>query len=408
MTTEYDAIVVGARCGGSPTAMLLARNGYRVLLVDRATFPSDTMSTHLAHPPAVAALDRWGILDKLEATNCPPITRYSFDFGPVAVAGTPRPSNGTAKAYCPRRIVLDALLVEAAAAAGAEIREAFTVEGVLTEDGRVTGIRGHAKGGETVTERAKVVIGADGRHSIVAKAVEPESYNQVPPLAPAYYAYWSGLPTDGFDTYIRAESGRGWAALPTHDGLTCVVQGTPQADFATTKKDVEGTYLAGFELAPEFAERIRAAKRESGFMGAGDLAGYFRKPYGPGWVLVGDAGYHKHPITAFGITDAFRDAEAVAAALDDAFSERRAFDDGMADYQRARDEHAMPIYGLTNDFAALEPPPPEMQQLIGAMQGNQEAQDGFVSVMAGTLPAPEFFAPENAGRIMAAAAASSA
>jgi flavin-dependent dehydrogenase len=405
MSTEYDAIVIGARCGGSPTAMLLARNGYRVLLVDRATFPSDTMSTHLAHPPAVEALDRWGILERLEATNCPPITHYSFDFGPVAVAGTPRPANGgAAKAYCPRRIVLDALLVEAAAAAGAEVREAFTVEEVVMEDGRVTGIRGHAKGGDSVTERAKVVIGADGRHSIVAKAVQPEQYNEVPPLAPAYYAYWSGLPTHGFDTYIRAEGGRGWAAIPTHDDLTCVVQGTQQSDFATTRKDVEGTYLKGFELAPEFAERINAATRESRFMGAGDLAGYFRKPYGPGWALVGDAGYHKHPITAFGITDAFRDAEAVASALDDTFAERRPFDDAMADYQRARDEEAMPIYGFTCDFAKLEPPPPEMQQLIGAMQGNQEAQDGFVSVMAGTLPAPEFFGPENAGRIMAAAA----
>jgi flavin-dependent dehydrogenase len=407
MSTEYDAIVIGARCGGSPTAMLLARDGYRVLLVDKATFPSDTMSTHLAHPPAVAALDRWGILDKLEATNCPPITRYSFNFGPVSVAGTPQPSNGADRAYGPRRIVLDALLVEAAVAAGVEMREAFTVDEVLVEDGRVTGIRGHAKGGDTVSERAKVVIGADGRHSIVAKAVEPESYNEVPPLAPAYYAYWSGLPTDGFDTYIRAESGRGWAAIPTHDGLTCVVQGTPQADFGTTKKDVEATYLKGFEFEPEFAKRINSATRESGFMGAGDLAGYFRKPYGPGWALVGDAGYHKHPITAFGITDAFRDAEAVAEALDDAFSERRPFDDAMADYQRARDEEAMPIYGFTCDFAKLEPPPPEMQQLIGAMQGNQEAQDGFVSVMAGTLPAPEFFGPENAGRIMAAAGAPS-
>jgi flavin-dependent dehydrogenase len=407
MSTEYDAIVVGARCGGSPTAMLLARNGYRVLLVDKATFPSDTMSTHLAHPPAVAALDRWGILDKLEETNCPPITRYSFNFGPVSVAGTPRPSNGADRAYCPRRIVLDALLVEAAVAAGVEMREGFTVDEVLIEDGRVTGIRGHAKGGDTVTERAKVVIGADGRHSIVAKAVEPEAYNEVPPLAPAYYAYWSGLPTDSFDTYIRAESGRGWAAIPTHDDLTCVVQGTPQSDFGTTKKDVEGTYLKGFELAPEFAERIHAAKRVSGFMGAGDLAGYFRKPYGPGWALVGDAGYHKHPITAFGITDAFRDAEAVATALDDTFSERRSFDEGMADYQHARDEEALPIYEFTCDFAKLEPPPPEMQQLIGAMQGNQEAQDGFVSVMAGTLPAPEFFGPANAGRIMAAAGPSS-
>jgi flavin-dependent dehydrogenase len=407
MSTDYDAIVVGARCGGSPTAMLLARNGYSVLLVDKATFPSDTMSTHLAHPPAVAALDRWGVLDKLEATNCPPITRYSFDFGPVTVAGTPHAANGTDRAYCPRRIVLDALLVEAAAAAGAEVREAFTVEEVLVEDGRVTGIRGHAKGGDTVTERAKVVVGADGRHSLVAKAVDPERYNEVPALAPAYYAYWSDLPTDGFDTYIRAESGRGWAAIPTHDGLTCVVQGTPQADFATTKKDVEGTYLKGFELAPEFAERINGATRESGFMGAGDLAGYFRKPYGPGWALVGDAGYHKHPITAFGITDAFRDAEAVAAALDDTFAERRPYEHAMADYQRARDEEALPIYGFTCDFAKLEPPPPEMQQLIGAMQGNQEAQDGFVSVMAGTLPAPQFFGPENAGRIMAEARAPS-
>ena len=236
MTTDYDAIVVGARCGGSPTAMLLARSGYRVLLVDKATFPSDTMSTHLAHPPAVAALARWGILERLEATNCPPITRYSFDFGPVTVAGTPRAVEGADKAYCPRRIVLDTMLVEAAVEAGAELREGFTVEEVVIEDGRVTGIRGHAKGGDTVTERAKVVVGADGKHSLVAKAVEPESYKEVPPLAPAYYAYWSGLRSDGFDTYIRAESGRGWAAIPTHDDLTCVVQAWPQDESRQTER----------------------------------------------------------------------------------------------------------------------------------------------------------------------------
>jgi flavin-dependent dehydrogenase len=407
VTVEYDAIVVGARCGGSPTAMLLARSGYRVLLVDKARFPSDTMSTHLAHPPAVAALARWGILDRLEATNCPPITRYSFDFGPVTVAGTPRPADGADRAYCPRRIVLDALLVEAADEAGAEVREGFTVEEVVIDDGRVTGVRGHAKGGDTVTERAKVVIGADGRHSLVAKAVEPESYNDVPPLAPAYYAYWSGLPTDGFDTYIRAEHGRGWAAIPTHDELTCVVQAWPQDDFAANRKDVEGAYLNSFEIAPEFAERVHAATRESRLVGAGDLRGYVRKPYGPGWALVGDAGYHKHPITAFGITDAFRDAEALASGLDESFSGRRPYDDAMADYQRARDEDAMPIYEFTCDFAKIEPPPPEMQQLIGAMQGNQDAMDGFVSVMAGTLPAPEFFGAENAGRIMAQAGAGS-
>ena len=163
--------------------------------------------------------------------------------------------------------------------------------------------------------------------------------------------------------------------------------------------------MKSFELAPEFAERMRGAQREAPFVGARDLPGFFLKPYGPGWALVGDAGYHKHPITAFGISDAFRDAEAVAAALDDAFAERRPYDEAMADYQRARDEEALPIYEFTSDFAKIEPPPPEMQQLIGAMQGNQEAMDDFVSVMAGTLPAPEFFAPENAGRIMAQAGA---
>ena len=282
MSTEYDAIVVGARCGGSPTAMLLARNGYRVLLVDKASFPSDTMSTHLAHPPAVAALARWGILERLEATNCPPITRYSFDFGPVTVSGSPRPANGAANAYCPRRIVLDALLVEAAVSAGAELREAFTVEEVVVDDGRVTGIRGHAKGGDTVTERAQVVIGADGKHSLVAKAVQPERYNEMPKLTPSYYAYWSGLPTDAFEyssAPSRAVVGR---RIPTHDDLTCVVQGWPQSEFAANRKDVEGTYMKSFELAPAFAERIHGATREARFVGTGDLPGFFYKPYGPG------------------------------------------------------------------------------------------------------------------------------
>jgi flavin-dependent dehydrogenase len=404
MSTGYDAIVVGARCAGSPTAMLLARLGHRVLLVDKTTFPSDTMSTHVIHPPGVASLARWGLLRRLLATGCPPIGRYSYDFGPFTIGGAPIPADGIAEAYGPRRYVLDTLLVGAAVEAGAELREAFTVEEVLFDDGgRVSGIRGHGRHGGTVTERARVVVGADGRHSLVAKAVRPEHYHEVPALESPFYAYGSGLPVDGFEIYVRGGDGRGWAALPTHDDLTCVVEGWPRAEFAEHKSDVEGTYLRTFELAPEFAERVRGATRETRFVGPGDLPNYFRKPYGPGWALVGDAGYHKDPITAFGITDAFRDAELLAAALDDVFAGRRSSEEAMAGYQRARDEEALPIFEFTCEFARLAPPPPEMQQLLGAALGNQDAMDGFVSVTAGTLPAPEFFAPENVGRIMAGA-----
>lgn len=403
MTTSYDAIVIGARCAGSPTAMLLARRGYRVLLVDRARFPSDTMSTHLMHPPAVAALARWGLLDRLAATGCPPIERYSYDFGPVTVQGSPRPAAGVGTAFCPRRTVLDKLLVDAAVEAGAELREAFTVEDLVFDGDRVVGIRGHAKGGTAVTERARVVIGADGRHSLVAKAVGAQRYGEVPAAQSAYYAYWSGLPTDGAQIIIRDEHHRGWGVLPTHDGLTCVVNGWPIAEYAANRTDIEGTVQRAYELAPEFAERIAAATRETRYVGTGDLPGFFRVPHGPGWALVGDAGYHKDPITAFGIHDAFLSAELLAAALDDAFSGRRAHDEALAAYQRARDEHVGPIYEFTCEFAKLEPPPPELQQLIGAVSTQQDAMDDFVSVMAGTLPAPAFFAPENVGRIMGAA-----
>jgi len=163
----YDAIVVGARCAGSPTAMVLARRGYRVLLVDRATFPSDTVSTLCIQPPGVQKLRNWGLLDRVTATGCPPIDIMLFDFGPIVISGTPGLPKSPV-AYAPRRTVLDKLLVDAAAEAGAEVREGFNVEDVVIEDGTVVGIRGHAVGGASVTERARIVIGADGINSTVA------------------------------------------------------------------------------------------------------------------------------------------------------------------------------------------------------------------------------------------------
>jgi flavin-dependent dehydrogenase len=299
--------------------------------------------------------------------------------------------------------VLDKLLVDAAAEAGADIREGFTMEELLIEDGRIVGIKGRSKGGETVSERAKVVVGADGRHSLVAEGVRADQYHERPPLLAGYYTYWSGLPIDGrFETYIRAH--RGFAVAPTHDGLTLTVGGWPYAEFETNKKDVEGHFLRMFDLAPEFAERVRGAKREAPFAGAA-VPNFFRKPYGPGWALVGDAGYNKDPITAQGITDAFRDAELCATALDQTFTGARAFDDAMGDYQRTRDQHALPMYEFTCQLATLEPPPPEMQQVFGAIHGNQKAMDGFVQVNAGTISPAEFFSPENIGAIMAASRA---
>src|SRR5687768_2624902 len=177
----YDAIVIGARCAGSPTAMLLAQKGHKVLLVDRATFPSDTVSTHLIHPPGMAALKRWGLDEELIASGCPPIDTYSFDFGQVKIAGSP----GTPEAplsYGPRRTVLDKLLLDAAAGAGVEVREAFTVEKILTGDGGVTGVRGHKRGGRNVSESARVVVGADGRNSKVARSINAPRYNEKPEI----------------------------------------------------------------------------------------------------------------------------------------------------------------------------------------------------------------------------------
>jgi 2-polyprenyl-6-methoxyphenol hydroxylase-like FAD-dependent oxidoreductase len=389
MNKEFDVIVVGARCAGSPTAMLLARKGYRVLVVDRATFPSDTISTHVVHPRGVAALARWGLLERLKATGCPPIHTYMFDFGPFTIAGAPGTEDSPVT-YCPRRTVLDKLLVDAAAEAGAEIREGFTVEEILIEDGRVSGIKGRSKSGGVATERARVVVGADGRYSVVADAVRPTQYNEKPQLLSAYYTYWSNLPTDGhFATYIRPY--RGFALAPTNDGLTITVGGWPFSEFEANKKDVEGNFLKLFDSAPELAERIRSATREAPFAGAAVL-NYFRKPFGPGWVLVGDAGYNRDPITAQGINDAFRDAEQCVAALDRTLSNGEAFDLAMGGYQRGRDEHVLSMYEFTCQLATLDPPPPEMQQLFASIAGNQKAMDRFAQMNAGTISPAEFFA----------------
>jgi 2-polyprenyl-6-methoxyphenol hydroxylase-like FAD-dependent oxidoreductase len=398
----YDAIVIGARCAGAPTALLLARMGYRVLLLDKAGFPSDTLSTHYIHQPGMARLKRWGLLDQVVASNCPPFRQLTFDIGPFALVGLAPPAEGVIYGYAPRRTVLDTILVEAAAQAGAELREHFTVKELLMDGERVTGIRGHAAGGPMVNEQARIVIGADGLRSFVARSIQAPTYHARPARTCAYYSYFGDLPVLGAELYPRP--GRTIVAGPTNDGQTSITVFWPNSAFHEVRADIEGNFMRSLELVPAFAERVRGARRSERFYGTADLPFFFRKPYGPGWALVGDAGYHKDPLTAEGISDAFRDVELLVEALDAGFSGRRPLDAALADYEQQRNAAAMPIYEFTYQLAALEPPPPEMQQLFGALRHNQEQTNRFFGVIAGTVPVQEFFSPENIGRIVGAQA----
>jgi 2-polyprenyl-6-methoxyphenol hydroxylase-like FAD-dependent oxidoreductase len=378
--------------------MHLAKKGWRVLLLDRATFPSDTISTHLIHPPGVDALKRWGLLDKVTATGCPPIHTYSYDFGDFKIEGPPGPEESPIS-YAPRRTVLDKILVDAAREAGVEVRESFTVDDIIIEDGAVVGIRGHSQGGSEVEERATVVVGADGRQSQVVRAVQPEQYEDRPQLLAAYYTYWSGLPMDGVNE-VHILPYRGFAAWPTNDDLTLVIAGWPYAEFEENRKDIEGNYHNVLSMVPQFAERIKSAKQEERFLGTA-VPNYFRKPFGKGWALVGDAGYNKDFITAFGITDAFSQSELCSDALDHYLSGSVEYDESMAKYQSARDEAAMPYYHLTCDLATLSPPTPEIQQVLEAVSRNKDSMADFTRMNGACLSPAQFFSEENVGRVFA-------
>jgi 2-polyprenyl-6-methoxyphenol hydroxylase-like FAD-dependent oxidoreductase len=297
--------------------------------------------------------------------------------------------------------MLDAILVQAARAAGTEVREGFSVEEITTDGERVTGIRGRGNGGATVGEQARLVIGADGRHSFVARTVGAPAYNTRPPLACYYYSYFSGVPVEGIEVYFRDY--QILLVLPTNDGLTCVIAGWPQREFASVRADFEGRFWQAYDRVPALAERVRAGRREERFMGVGNLFNFFRKPYGPGWALVGDAGYHKDPILAQGSSDAFRDVELLVDAVEAGLSGCAPLEQALAGYEAARNEAALPMYELNCQRAALEPAPPEQVRLRAAMVGNQEAVNRFAGVTFGTVPVGEFFAPENVQRILAAA-----
>ena len=385
-TVRYDAIVIGARCAGAPTAMQLARRGWRVLLVDRASFPSDIPHGHFIHKGGPRSLARWGVLDRV-AGCCPPITAFGMDLGDFPLTGRDMVVDGIAFGYAPRRAALDAVLVEAAVQAGAEFRDRVVFESPIWEDRRVVGIRGRLATGQTFEERATVTIGADGRNSRLAAAVETPAYDVVPAVTCWYFSYWSGVPSEGLEIYVRKD--RMIFAFPTGDGLFGIFLSSPARDLPALRSDLDTGFMAAVDAIPGFGERVRGGRREERYQGASDLPNFYRKPYGPGWALVGDAGCHKDPCFALGICDAFRDVDLLADALDDAFAGRAAWDTALAGYEQQRNAVSRDEYWQNLSAARFDPPPERMMQARAAVRGNAEATRQLYLMREGLVPAPQ-------------------
>lgn len=395
----YDVVVVGARVAGSSTAMLLARRGYRVLLVDRMRFPSDTMSSHFIPAYGTARLARWGLLQRLLDTGCPPVSRLTSDWGDIRLTGTPTPYDGTAIGVCPRRYILDQMLIDAATESGVEFEENFLVTGLLGDADRVTGVRGRNKAGSEVTIPARYVIGADGMRSFVARTVGAEEYHTIPSLTLTYYTYFEDLPMD--DLLIHWRVGRCVPAIPTHNGHTVVLCGSPYDQWREFRTDVEGNYFRAIQRdAPDFYERLRDAKRVERFSGTHHVPNFFRKPYGPGWALIGDAGYHKDPVTALGISDAFRDAEYLSQALHEALSGERPDQVALADYERQRNEASEQLFRYTIEQAKYQPLDRLTKLVLRALQDNEVDRNRFFGILAGSVSPEEFAALPNVVRIL--------
>jgi len=357
---RYDVIVVGARCAGSPTAMLLARAGLQVLVIDRAAFPSDTISGHAIKPPGVAYLQRWGLLGDVLATNCPPIRGRHVQFG-QRVLDLPSPPPGGLPPLAPRRVVLDALLLDAARAAGAEVRERASLQDVIWGNNRVTGAHVRDRDGHLRVVRAAMLVGADGRNSRVARLVGAPVYGQLGNASIAYYAYWKGFSADKLEIYF--EPGRVVGAFPTHHQEALIFVQWSVSERGRFKSDVEGNYLATVRSMPAVHHRLGGARRTSRIAGLAELPNLFRQPFGPGWALVGDAGHHKDPLVARGISDAWRDSQLLADALSGSWGEEHRLKAALRHYQEIRDHASIPVARLNARLARLDEPLHELAQL---------------------------------------------
>jgi 2-polyprenyl-6-methoxyphenol hydroxylase-like FAD-dependent oxidoreductase len=398
--SDYDVVVVGARAAGASTAMLLAQQGHRVLLLDRARLPSEIAQGHFIYRHGPRRLQKWGLLDRIVASGSPPVTRLSMDLGDFPLESRDLSDDGVPWGIGPRRGVLDKILLEAAIDAGVEVLDEVAVTDVLTEDGRVTGVRGRSgHSGASISVRARLTIGADGRRSRIAQAVHAPMYEQVPTLACWYFSYWSGVPMDGIEILMQQQ--RAAFVFPTNDHLTAVFVAFPVDDFPRVRLDPERNMQAALDLAPELGQRVHDGRREERLYGTADLPNFMRKPYGPGWALVGDAGCHKDPMLALGVCHALHDAELLAEAADEGLSGRRALDDALTAYEVRRNAATLPDYYENLQMARLEPAPAEVLALRAALRrGRPEDSRQFALANFGVIPREAFFNPNNLGRIM--------
>jgi cation diffusion facilitator CzcD-associated flavoprotein CzcO len=364
MSTRWDVVVVGGRAAGASTAMLLARAGLRVLCVERTRFGSDTLSTHALMRAGTLQLTKWGLLESVIAAGTPAVQRTLFHYGAESVSVSIRPAAGVDALYAPRRTLIDRLLVEAATSAGAAFQFGCSVVGLDQHQvAQATDVVIRDRDGSVRTERTGLVIGADGRQSSVAELVGAGNRFAGRSASAFVYGYFRELPVQGYEWFYGPGVSAG--AIPTNDELTCVFVGAPP-DRLTGLVEDGGPDIALGVLADECAlgDRRRRATRVERPRYMRGIPGYLRRSSGPGWALVGDAGYWKDPLSTHGMTDAFRDAEllarAVVAAPDPGPAQRNA----LAEYESVRDALALPMLDVTERLASYDWEVTEVRQLL--------------------------------------------
>jgi flavin-dependent dehydrogenase len=361
---RHDVVVVGARAAGAATALLLARLGHDVLLLDRAVFPADTLSTHQIVRTGVVQLQRWGLLQAVLSSGAPAIRQVTFTSRDESTTRAIKDKAGVDLLVAPRRYVLDTIIAEAAAAAGADVRFGVTVAGVRLDDaGRATGVYGHDSTGAAVDIDARFVVGADGLRSRVARSVGAELIDDRGDDGAVQYAYYSGLGWDGIELIVADRALTG--VFPTHDGQACIWICGPSTHArearrrAASREDAFSAYLS--RTAPDLASRLRTGRRTSPVTGMLRTPNIIRQAHGPGWALVGDAGYHRDAVTGHGLSDAYRDAELLAVSLHQALNSTTEERTALAGYQDQRDRSLRDIFDLTCILASYPPAP----QFIG-------------------------------------------